>query len=107
MPELSPKTLVKLSAIDAKMAGNQAMRDMFARDPQKFLADFEFTPEEIAAVKAAGGQPVRACTKLKNGWTVGPTVNPATKACSCCAVAWSSCGTGCAPRPVGGHSVGG
>lgn len=109
---MDDKLKVKLGALDAKIRNDSKLEELFNADKEAFLTDLEFAPEEISAVRAMETDDTASsdrgrCTKNNAGLTVGETVNPVNGLpCSCCAVAWSSCGTGCAPRPVGGNTVG-
>jgi hypothetical protein len=110
--EMDDKLKSRIEALDARINGDMDLAEVFKKDREGFLKDMEFSPEEISAVRAMEGEEDAQtrggkCKKTNAGLTVGETVNPVNPLpCSCCAVAWSSCGTGCAPRPVGGNTVG-
>lgn len=104
------RTLVKILALDAKLSVNTELAKLYKADPEKFLADCELDPEEVAMVRSRDTEEMEhkgSCSVTNSGLTVGDTVNPTHGLpCSCCAVLWGNCGTGCSPKPVGGSTVG-
>ena len=102
------KDASKIFALEAKLKRDGELVKQFRSDPDKFLADFGLDPDEISMVKSAQAEEINtSCEKNKSGLTVGESTNLDRKwPCSCCAVIYSACGSGCIPRPVGGHTVG-
>jgi hypothetical protein len=80
-----PEGLVnKLTRIDGKVIADSSLMKLYTKNPGKFLKELGLTPEEIEFFKINDGE--------------------LTRSCSCCAVFFGSCGTGCGS--YGGHTVG-
>jgi len=108
--EENEKNLSKIWALEAKLKADTELAKLYKADPEKFLADFELEPEEIAMVKSRATEELQgteSCSKTKVGLTVGTSEVPTAKSmCSCCTWLWHNCGKGCSPHPVGGNTVG-